>query len=216
MHEPLCYTDSFSTLCQQSLCQSKIPQCKHLSIQWPQIPFQWQQWKCTKHGQHPFIDSRSYAALSFWDPLLLPTLCSILLGQQRGRFPCFSGLLFFLWLDIKVLGLCLFLWVVEQCLANKKFYWDGCHRGWMLALNGRTSPTRHLMMIIGPGNNFEHAQSCLFAFPLFFCLLPLHTFCFQIDYWPYTILGAKFMDFHGGFYCFTVYICSFPFLTFHT
>ena len=54
---------------QQSQCQSKMARCKHLLIQLLQLAWQWQQWKSTKHGKEPFVNSQSCAALSFWDPL---------------------------------------------------------------------------------------------------------------------------------------------------
>ena len=91
----------------------------------------------TKHEKHPFVSSQSCTDLRFWDPVLFPMLCSISHCQRQGRFPFFPRLMLFLWLDVKLPGLCLFWWFVNQCLRNKTFYWDNCHLGWVLSLDGR-------------------------------------------------------------------------------
>ena len=88
--------------------------------------------KCAKHGKHPFVNSRSCAALIFWDTVLFPKSCS-----RWGRLPCFWGLLLFLWHDIKFPVLSLFSCVVDQCWVNKMFNWDDCHCGLVLELDGR-------------------------------------------------------------------------------
>ena len=114
-----------------------MPWCKHHSIQLPSTVCQWQQWKCTKHGKYRFVNSQSCTAPGFWDPLLLLTLCSTFMVKDESRLPYFSGLLLFLWLEMKLLGLCFFLWEFQQFLANKSFNWDGHHCRWVLAIDGR-------------------------------------------------------------------------------
>ena len=67
-----------------------------------------------KHEKHPLVNSKNCSALSFWDPLLLLTLFSISHDQGRGGLPIYSGLLIFFLLDIKLPGMRLFLWVIDE------------------------------------------------------------------------------------------------------
>ena len=120
----ICYTVYLSTLCQQSLCQSKMPRCIHLSIQLPQNACQWVcgiQYYFQRFAVYVMVKERS-ASLFF---------------RASAFFQTWQ----------KTFGLCSFLWVVEQCFANKTFYWDGCNREWVLALAGRNqsnqAPSAH-------------------------------------------------------------------------